>query len=82
MFNLHQRMYFLAKLFLFHFIFFAILRVIFYLSFKGTATAFTEEDLLRAFYLGAKFDIRLAFIMIIPVWFFGYFPYMNPLRQG
>lgn len=75
-------MYFLAKLFLFHFIFFAILRVIFYFTFKGTATAFTEEDLLRAFYLGSKFDIRLAFIMIIPVWLFGYFPYMNPLRQG
>lgn len=82
MFNLHQRLYFLLKLFLFQFLFFFGLRVIFYFTFKSTATTFSHHDLVEALYLGGKFDIRLAFILIIPVWFLGYLPFLNPLRSG
>ncbi len=82
MFNFHQRMYFLFKLFLFHFLFFFVLRVGFYFAFKDTATSFSTNDILQALYLGAKFDIRLAFVMIIPAWFLGYLPFLNPIKEG
>lgn len=80
--NFHQRLYFLAKLFLFHFVLFFSLRIVFYLIFKGTATTFTQDDLLRAIYLGSKFDVRLAFLLIVPAWFLGYLPYLNPIKEG
>lgn len=80
--NLHQRIYFLGKLFLYHFILFSLFRVAFFFAFKATATPYTQDDLLQAVYLGAKFDIRLAFIAILPAWVIGYFPYLNPIRDG
>jgi phosphoglycerol transferase MdoB-like AlkP superfamily enzyme len=82
MFNFHQRMYLLAKLVIFYFLFFFGLRIAFFLVFKGTATVFPQEDLTKALYLGAKFDLRLAFILIIPVWFLGYFHFSDPLQKG
>jgi phosphoglycerol transferase MdoB-like AlkP superfamily enzyme len=56
--------------------------MVFFLVFQDSATTFTQDDLLKALYLGAKFDMRLAFIMIIPVWFLGYIPFLNPIQTA
>jgi hypothetical protein len=59
-----------------------VLRTVFYFSFSGVATSYSQDDLLQAFYLGMKFDIRLAFLLIVPAWFLGYIPFLDPIRTG
>lgn len=48
---------------------FTILRVVFYLAFKRTAGVLDPHDLAQAFYLGLKFDARLAAILAFPLLF-------------
>lgn len=46
---------------------FTILRVVFYLAFRHTEPPLDPHELARAFYLGLKFDARLAAIIALPV---------------
>ncbi len=77
---MNQRIYFLIKLFLVHFLSFTAFRIIFYFAFANAQSNFSSEDLRQAFYLGTKFDIRFALILITPVWILGYLPWLNPIR--
>jgi phosphoglycerol transferase MdoB-like AlkP superfamily enzyme len=49
---------------------FTALRVVFLLVFRSSAGALDPHDLVRAFYLGLKFDARLAAIVSLPLMFF------------
>jgi phosphoglycerol transferase MdoB-like AlkP superfamily enzyme len=44
-----------------------LLRVAFYLAFRGTAGTLETHDVLLAFYLGLKFDARLLAIVTLPM---------------
>lgn len=79
---MNQRIYFLLKLFLVHLIFFTLFRVGFYFIFEANYPNINPEQLRKAFYLGTKFDVRLAFVLIAPVWLLGYIPFLNPLDRG
>ncbi|HYM62092.1 MAG TPA: LTA synthase family protein [Thermoanaerobaculia bacterium] len=46
---------------------FTILRVVFYFAFRKTAGHLDSGELVRAFYLGLKFDARLAAIFTLPM---------------
>lgn len=48
---------------------FTILRIVFYFVFRSTAGVLDVHDIGRAFYLGLKFDARLAAILALPVLF-------------
>jgi membrane-anchored protein YejM (alkaline phosphatase superfamily) len=54
--------FFLANLLLL-----TLLRVAFFFAFRGTAGALAGHDVLLAFYLGLKFDARLAAILTFPL---------------
>jgi len=82
MFKVSQRVYFLFKLFLIHFLAFFLLRTIFFLVFRSTSPHFSHDEILKAFYLGAKFDVRLALTAILPAFFLGFLPYLNPIKTG
>lgn len=53
--------------FLILFIFLLLFRLVFYLVFVQPTIHFST-DILKAWYLGMKFDLRLALILILPVW--------------
>jgi phosphoglycerol transferase MdoB-like AlkP superfamily enzyme len=46
---------------------FTLLRVIFFFAFRGMSGSPAPSDLLMAFYLGLKFDARLAAILTLPL---------------
>jgi phosphoglycerol transferase MdoB-like AlkP superfamily enzyme len=48
---------------------FTLLRILFYVAFRGTAAPVPGPELLHAFYLGLKFDARLAAIVVFPLLF-------------
>jgi phosphoglycerol transferase MdoB-like AlkP superfamily enzyme len=61
-----QEIRYLAGNFLILFVFFLLFRLVFFLFAFKTAVH-GSHDLLVAWYLGAKFDVRLALILLIPV---------------
>lgn len=67
------------KLILAFFIFSLLFRLIFYFIFRGQAgTDYSTNDLFKAFYIGAKFDLRAAIFLSLPFWFLGYvFKFVN-----
>ncbi len=50
---------------------FLLLRVAFWIVFQQPDDPAPAGDLLRAFYLGGKFDLQLTLLMILPVFVFG-----------
>ena len=56
-----------------------LLRVAFYIAYVGESEA-CAGDVLRAFYLGVKFDLRLSLLIALPVVLLMLLPFVNPLR--
>lgn len=61
----------LFRFVLFHLLFLSLLRVIFYFVFK-TPSGYSGAELVKAFYLGAKFDLRLILLLALPLIFVGW----------
>lgn len=61
----------------FHWIIFFLFRVVFYLFFSETETGITLETVAKAFYLGAKFDLRAVLWLAMPLVFFSWLPFIN-----
>lgn len=57
----------LAWLVAFQVLYYSALRVVFYLAFRTSGGETTSADLARAFGLGARFDLRLALIVSLPL---------------
>lgn len=70
-----RRFVFFIKVSTFIFTFFAIWRIIFLVSFFPKETLLS--DIGYAFYLGLKFDMRLAMLCFVPIIFMSVFPYLN-----
>jgi len=56
-------------------------RVVFWVAFRETLAGASWEDLARAFYLGSKFDLRLALLLCLPLALLGWIPFLDPARR-
>ncbi len=58
------------------------LRLAFFLAFDAAGDPVPGGDLLQAFYLGAKFDLRVVLILLLPVALLGGFRPFSPFAGG
>ena len=54
------------------------MRLIFWLIFNNPADPIPTNDLIYAFYLGTKFDLRLTLYVLIPVFLLGWIKWLSP----
>lgn len=59
---------------------FFLLRFGLYWYFQNPADPVPSSDLIQAFYLGLKFDLRLSLIMTLPIFFFGGIRLFSPFE--
>lgn len=57
------------------------MRLVFWLLFNNPADPVPGSDLLYAFYLGTKFDLRLTLIVLIPLFLLGWIKWLSPFRN-
>jgi phosphoglycerol transferase MdoB-like AlkP superfamily enzyme len=60
---------------------FEALRAVFFVAFRETLAGASWEDLARAWYLGSKFDLRLALLLLLPLALLGWIPFFDPARR-
>ena len=66
-----------------NFLVFVLLRLAFAGAFQPLAAGASAGELLQAFWIGVKFDLRLAVLVSAPAALFGLIPILNPvLRSG
>ena len=63
-----------------HLIIFFILRFSLYWYFNSPTDPITADELLHAFYLGTKFDLRLSLMMLLPLFVFGGMRFISPFE--
>jgi len=61
------------RLFAFSLILFFLGRVVFALAFYSGAEAYSLEDILKAFWLGFRFDVRVALMLAMPILLYQFF---------
>src|SRR5882672_5692608 len=72
---------FLLALVAINLVVFAAFRVAFWVAFRETLAGASSADLLKAFYLGSKFDLRLALLLLLPLAVLGWIPLFDPARR-
>ena len=60
---------------------FAAFRGIFWAAFHEALANASWADLLKALYLGSKFDLRLALLVCLPLALLGWTPLFDPARR-
>lgn len=60
---------------------FAGLRILFWAAFHEASAGAAWADVLRALYLGFKFDLRLALLLGLPLALLGWIPLFDPARR-
>jgi phosphoglycerol transferase MdoB-like AlkP superfamily enzyme len=60
---------------------FAVFRLAFWAAFHETLAGASWGDLIKAFYLGSKFDLRLALLLLLPLALLGWIPFFDPARR-
>jgi phosphoglycerol transferase MdoB-like AlkP superfamily enzyme len=60
---------------------FGAFRLAFWVVFRETLAGASWEDLARALYLGSKFDLRLALLLLLPLALLGWIPLFDPARH-
>ncbi len=59
---------------------FSLLRVGFWLYFSSAGDPVPAGELLTAFYLGLKFDLRFTLVLLLPLFLLGGLPWLDPFR--
>ena len=72
---------FLACAAAFSFAALVVLRAAFWLAFRSLAGDVPASELLQAFYLGIKFDLRLALLSCLPPLVLALLPPLDPTRR-
>lgn len=72
---------FLLALTAINFAVFACLRILFWAVFHDATTGAPWADVLKALYLGFKFDLRLALLLGLPLALLGWIPLFDPARR-
>src|SRR5262245_15867820 len=73
---------FLLMLAAINFAVFAAMRGVFWTVFRETLAGASATDLLKAFTLGLRFDLRLALLLGLPPALLGWIPFFHPMRRG
>ena len=60
---------------------FAAFRVVFWAAFQEALASASWADLLKALYLGFKFDLRLALLLCLPLALLGWIALFDPARR-
>jgi phosphoglycerol transferase MdoB-like AlkP superfamily enzyme len=60
---------------------FAVLRGVFWAVFRDTLAGASWADLLKAFAIGLRFDLRLALLVCLPLAVLGWIPLLDPSRR-
>ena len=72
--NVPRRLRFSIAVILLNFALFVLLRLSFLAFFQGQSSPLAAEPMLKAFYLGTKFDLRLALVIQLPVLLLAWLP--------
>jgi phosphoglycerol transferase MdoB-like AlkP superfamily enzyme len=72
---------FLLALVAINLVVFVAFRVAFWVAFRDTLAGASWDDLAKAFYLGSKFDLRLALLLLLPLAVLGWIPLLDPARR-
>jgi len=60
---------------------FEAFRAVFWVAFRDTLAGAPGGDLAKAVYLGTKFDLRLALLLLLPLALLGWIPFFDPARR-
>src|SRR5205814_554954 len=60
---------------------FTVFRGVFWAAFHEALANASRADLLKALYLGSKFDLRLALLLCLPLALLGWIPLFDPARR-
>ena len=72
---------FLLGLVAINFLVFEAFRAVFWVAFRETFAGASWGDLAKAAYLGSKFDLRLALLLLLPLALLGWIPVLDPARR-
>jgi phosphoglycerol transferase MdoB-like AlkP superfamily enzyme len=72
---------FLLALVAINLVVFEVFRLAFWIAFRETLAGASAGDLAKAVYLGSKFDLRLALLLILPLALLGGIPFLDPVRR-
>lgn len=79
--KLPRLLHFLINLLLINLALFSLFRLAFWLYFKTPADPIPVDMLLHSFYLGFKYDLRLALLMILPLFLLGGLRILSPFES-
>jgi len=57
-----------------------VMRIIFFILFNTPEAPLSTHDLLKAFWLGERFDMRVAVATVLPLFFVGWIKWLNPFN--
>ncbi len=60
---------------------FITLHLAFWLAFEDPDAPLSSEDFWYALWLGARFDLRIALVMVLPLFFTGWIKWLNPFHN-
>ena len=63
-------------------VFFIVLRIVFYFLFNDPAAETSENEIKRAFWMGARFDLRLSILLTFPILILSMLPVINMGRSS
>ena len=72
---------FLVKIVLLEVILFTIFRVSFFIAFKDYGSGFSPTDVLYSFWVGFRFDIQVAILIMLPVFLIGGIKYIGIFKS-
>ncbi len=72
---------FTAAIVLAYVLLFSAARVVFWLTFDSPNDPFSGMELWQAFYIGMKFDLRLALLTVLPMLMLGWIRYIHPIES-
>ncbi len=79
--KLPRLLHFLINLLLINLALFSLFRLAFWFYFKTPADPIPTDMLLHSFYLGLKYDLRLALLMILPLFLLGGLRILSPFES-
>ena len=82
MFNKIPLVHFYLKTILLSLVIFSLFRFGYWLNFDDINNPIPTNELLTAFYLGLKFDLRLILFILMPVFLFGWIKAFNPVASS
>jgi len=81
MFYQSRRIQFLFKSIIIYFFLLVLLRILFFIIFNSESETYTLGNLIKALFIGIRFDLRLAVLVNIPLMIFCAMPVVNVIHS-